>query len=307
MLDVLGLVKTAADLLPRGWASWLAHRDPVRAQAARVLRAFEAHGIARTQIVRLLPPALPLPLTAFANPQSLREHLTPAFLDWVAGFFLLERGWLDGVADASPHSPYAHDFYKQPDELQRWLQALTAAHPLDFALYVLKTEPGLPNAASRGPFALVLREFVPGLDDGAIARYRLLSHGTHFEHVPCCIDLLASCAVADALSIKLRGLVVSRRQLQRQEDGEALIPEAMRKPRDAWQPDRLLYGPQDASPWFRGIRQEASEWLRSAGLEAAHASLDGRASTMPRLSPGAAGPNFEAIDASGTSARRPGF
>lgn len=269
MLDVLGLVKTAADLLPRGWASWLAHRDPVRAQAARVLRAFEAHGIARTQIVRLLPPALPLPLTAFANAQSLREHLTPAFLDWVAGFFLLERGWLDGVADASPHSPYAHDFYKQPDELQRWLQALTATHPLDFALYVLKTEPGLPNAASSGPFALVLKEFVPGLDDGAIARYRLLSHGSHFEHFPCCVDLLASCAVADALSIRLRGLVVSRRQLQHLEDGKAMIPEAMKRPKASWQPDALLGHPPKASPWLQHLRQETAGWLRTDELSTA--------------------------------------
>ncbi len=125
----------------------------------------------------------------------------------MAGFFLLERGWLDGVPDAPPHSPDAHCFYKHPDELYRCLQVHTAGHPLDFALYVLKTAPGLPNAASRGPFALVLKEFVPELGDGAIARYRLLSHGSHFEHFPCCIDLLASCAVADALSIQLRGLV----------------------------------------------------------------------------------------------------
>lgn len=273
MLDAPGLVKTAADLLPRAWTSWLAQRDPVCAQAARVLLAFEAHGIARTQIVRLLPPALPLPLTAFANPQSLREHLTPAFLDWVAGFFLLERGWLDGVGDASPHSPDAHCFYKQPDELHWSLQALNAAHPLDFALYVLKTAPGLPNAASRGPFALVLKEFGPGLDDGAIARYRLLSHSSHFEHFPCCIDLLASCAVADALSIQLRGLVVSRRQLQRLEAGKAMIPEAMKRPKAGWQPDELLYPPAKANAWLQGLRQETAGWLRTDELGTALARL----------------------------------
>ncbi|MBS1210409.1 MAG: hypothetical protein H6R19_2807 [Proteobacteria bacterium] len=95
MLDAIGLVKTAADLLPRAWTRWQACRDPVRAQAARVLRAFEAHDIARTQIARLLPPEFPLPMTAFANPQSLRDKLTPTFLDWVAGLFLLEPAWLD--------------------------------------------------------------------------------------------------------------------------------------------------------------------------------------------------------------------
>ncbi|PLK46969.1 hypothetical protein C0V76_19115 [Uliginosibacterium sp. TH139] len=87
MLDALGLAKTAADLLPRAWTSWQERRDPVRAQAARVIRAFEAHDIARTQIARLLPPEFSLPMTAFANPQSLREKLTPAFLDWVANLY----------------------------------------------------------------------------------------------------------------------------------------------------------------------------------------------------------------------------
>ena len=40
MLDALGLVKTAADLLPRVWAGWQERRDPVRSSeaAARYLR-----------------------------------------------------------------------------------------------------------------------------------------------------------------------------------------------------------------------------------------------------------------------------
>lgn len=266
MLDLLGLMRTAADLLPRAWAGWQAHRDPVRTQATRALRAFEAHGIARTQIARMLPPEFPLPMTAFANPQSLREHLTPAFLDWVAEFFLLDRAWLDCVPGISPHSPYPHCFYKRPGELHRWLQAHTAGRPLDFALYVLKTEAGAPGAASRGDFALVLKELVPGLDEGAIARYRLLSDGAHFEHFPCCIDLLASCAVTDALSIKLRGLVVPDKQLRRLENGTMLIPEAMKKPQGFWHPDDLLDGTRDASRWSQSVRQEAADWLQSDGL-----------------------------------------
>lgn len=306
MLDVLGLLRTAADLLPRTWTAWSARRDPVRAQAARVLRAFEAHGIARTQIARLLPPEFRLPMTAFANPQSLREHLTPAFLDWVAKLFLLNRAWLDCTDGNQPHSPYPHCFYKQPGELHRWLQAQTAGHPLDFALYVLKTEPGSPHADSSGNFALVLQEFVLGLDEGAIARYRRLSDGAHFEHFPCCIDLLASCAVTDALSIKLRGLIVSRRQLRRLENGTALIAEAMEKPLGFWPPDALLYGPRDTSRWAQCMRHEAAEWLQSAGLAVAHSALISVDLTAPTPASGSANRSAESAEtATGVYNSRP--
>ncbi|PLK46971.1 hypothetical protein [Uliginosibacterium sp. TH139] len=177
------------------------------------------------------------------------------------------------MPETPPHSPYLSCFYKQPGELHQWLQERTGKHPRDFALYILKTEPGTLSAASRGPFAFVLREHLPGLDEGVITRYQRLSEGAHFEHPPCCIDLLATCAVADALSIQLRGLVIPRKQLQRLELGTTLIPEAMHKPIDFWQPDNLLYAPHETSPWLQGIKREASEWLLEAGLEKANSRL----------------------------------
>jgi len=41
--------------------------------------------------------------------------------------------------------------------------------------------------------------------------------------------------------------------------GATLISEAMLKRADFWQPNRLLYGPHDFSPWLQGMKREASE------------------------------------------------
>ena len=58
-MSVVGEAKGVFDLLTSGW-SWLRDRlDPVRVQAQRLIDAFEAHGIARQQIARVLPPELP--------------------------------------------------------------------------------------------------------------------------------------------------------------------------------------------------------------------------------------------------------
>ncbi|HSD38699.1 MAG TPA: hypothetical protein VLC92_14400 [Rhodocyclaceae bacterium] len=273
MFDWLAYVKAMADMLPRGLNWWFERRDPVRAQAARVLAAFEAHDIARTQIVRLLPPYLALPMTAFVSAQSLREHLTPAFLDWVADFFMLDRAWLDCMPDTQPHSPYPHCFYKQPRELHQWLSERVGDHSLRFVLYVLKADSGQPGERSEGPFALVFRENVSGLDDEALARYELMSDGARFDHPSCIVDLLAACAVADSLSIALRGLVISRKRMQALEEGTMLIAAAIRRPEDYWRPERLLQPSQDASPWWQSIRKEATAWLEEAGLHHVQATL----------------------------------
>lgn len=275
MLDALGLVKTAADLLPRAWTSWQERRDPVRAQATRVLRAFESHGIARTQIVRLLPPGLALPMTAFASAQSLRGHLTPALLDWVAEFFLLERAWFDGVQKAAPHSSCRHNFYKQPGALHQWLIERIGNRVLDFKVYLLKADALPVGEDSSGPFVILLAETHCELDGEFHCRYQLLSGGAHFDHVPCVVDLIASCAVYDALNIDFCGLVLPRDKLLRLEDGAELIIEAMRYTNGYWKPEALLYGARGESPWVCLVRQQAIDRLHAAGLDAANACLNG--------------------------------
>ena len=55
-LSILGDERSIVDLLTRNWTWTQDRRDPVRAQAQRLNDAFEAQGIARQQIARVLTP-----------------------------------------------------------------------------------------------------------------------------------------------------------------------------------------------------------------------------------------------------------
>ena len=76
-MSILGEGKGIVDLLARGWTWVQERRDPVRAQAQRIIDAFEAHGIARQQIVRILPLELAIPPAALSTPDKLQDKVTP--------------------------------------------------------------------------------------------------------------------------------------------------------------------------------------------------------------------------------------
>jgi hypothetical protein len=60
-MSIVGETTGALGLLGKSWG-WLRDRlDPARLQAQRLIEAFEAYGIARQQIPRLMPAGLPCP------------------------------------------------------------------------------------------------------------------------------------------------------------------------------------------------------------------------------------------------------
>lgn len=113
-------------VLSKGWDWWRGRRDPARRAAQRLIRAFEAHGVPRQQIIRLVPAAIAqakpgLGMADCSSPEQLKPKLTPALLDWAAGYLNLRRDWLDGREDVPPHLVVDH--YKHPSRYGPWLQA----------------------------------------------------------------------------------------------------------------------------------------------------------------------------------------
>ena len=131
-MSILGDGKSIVDLLARG-LTWIQdRRDPVRAQAQRMIDAFEAHGIARQQIARVLPPELSITPAALSSADELKDKVTPALLDWAADYLALDRRWLDRI-DARPHQRV--DGYKNDGVYAGWLrQRLVAAPAVDCVL-----------------------------------------------------------------------------------------------------------------------------------------------------------------------------
>ncbi|MFZ2852611.1 MAG: hypothetical protein WAZ34_00695 [Rhodocyclaceae bacterium] len=261
-MGLLSDAKVVADWLEKlvGW--WQGQRDPIRAQASRVLEVFENHGVTRTQISRLLPELFQIPMKNFASADKLKEQLTPALLDWVADFFALNRAWLDGVP-VSPHQVVGT--YKHPANLGAWLGVRRSDEPFQFRLLVLK-----PSAKPIGPessetIVIALEEHVTFLDDQPICRYFVLDGNGPLDHYPVVRNLLGLCAVADRARCLVKGRVLSKSVCAEIEDGKLLIPAALHKSTGSWEPDVALFQNfPNESPWLKQLLADVAEDLRAA-------------------------------------------
>lgn len=259
-------------LLGKAWNLLHDRLDPARAQAKRLIETFEAYGIARQQIPRLLPAELKLPNAAFSTPDKLKDKLTSELLDWAAKHLAINRAWLDRVA-AAPHLMVDH--YKAPSGYRDWL-----AHRLDAApnvarhLSVWKPQ-GQELPSGFGPLCLVYEETTDGLDGSEFTRYWLLSDHWHLDHAPCLENLLAVIAVARSLDIWVLGRDVPMTQLEQLEAGKKLIPEVAIRARGKWHPEDLIEPlPGRETEWRKAFWQGAQDYLTKDGIRIADLKLE---------------------------------
>lgn len=196
-------------VLSKGWDWWRGRRDPARRAAQRLIRAFEAHGVPRQQIIRLVPAAIAqakpgLGMADCSSPEQLKPKLTPALLDWAAGYLNLRRDWLDGREDVPPHLVVDH--YKHPSRYGTWLQARKAeAADVQRYLSVWKAYGTPVGPGADGPLCLVYEETIEGLDGMERSRYWLLADGWTMGHAPCVENLAAVVHVAQQAGVLVVG------------------------------------------------------------------------------------------------------
>lgn len=266
-MSVVGEVTGVLGLLGKGWG-WLEDRlDPARSSAKRLIAAFEAHGVKRQQIIRLLPlPILQvkpeITMADFSVPRKLKAKLSPQLLDWAAEFLNVQRAWFDGL-EVRPHVVVDH--YKHPANYCAWLQSRQAQAPHVFrALSVWK---GLgqrldEGGCGKGPLCLVYEETSDGLDGMELSRYWLLSDEWSLDHAPCVENMVAAVAVAQSFGILVTGREVPLDKLTRMEAGELLLPEAAGLARATWHPEDLVTPLQgDDTPWRQAVWRGAQRWL----------------------------------------------
>lgn len=234
---LLGLLGKVGSLLGKAWNLLRDRLDPARAQAQRLIETFEAYGIARQQIPRLLPTELKLPNAAFSTPDKLKDKVTPELLDWAAEHLAIRRSWLDMVDDM-PHQMADH--YKDVAGYRDWLAGRMEAAP-NVHRYLAVWKPvgqDIPNG--RGPLCLIYEEATEGLDGAAFTRYWLLSDHWRLDHMPCLENLLAVMAVIRSLGIRVVGNDVPMAQLRLLEAGKKLIPDVAKSRRNKWHPEDLI-------------------------------------------------------------------
>ena len=181
-MSVVGEIGAVVELLGKAWRRRENERDPARAQARRLIETFEAYGIARQQIPRVLPPEHKLPNSVFSTADKLKDHMTPELLDWAAEYLAINRSWLDMVAD-KPHTPINH--YKAPARYRDWLVQRKEAAPNGHRWVSVWRPEGEEIPTGAGPLCLIYEECSEGLDDSEFSRYWLLSDGWIIEHGAC--------------------------------------------------------------------------------------------------------------------------
>ena len=268
-MSVVGELIGVWGLLSKAWDWYQERVDPVFRSASRLICAFEAHGIKRQQIMRVLPqqtlPAKPeLTMADFSRPGKLKAKLTPQLLDWAAEYLNVQRAWFDDV-DVCPH--VVVDCYKRPAQYSPWLQDRLTRVPVlhrHLCIWKGKGQPLGPDGVGRGPLCLVYEETSDGLDGTEFSRYWLLSNEWPLDHATSIENMVAAVSVAQSLGILVTGREAPLDALLRLESGELLLPEAARQTGALWHPEDLvspLLGKDSA--WRQARWKGAQGWLQS--------------------------------------------
>jgi len=264
-MSLVGEATGVLGLLGKGWNLLRDRMDPARAQAKRLIETFEAYGIARQQIPRILPPELKLPNAAFSTPDKLKDKVTPELLDWAAGYLAISRAWLDAVEEM-PHLLVDH--YKSPAGYREWLSKRLEIAP-DVGRYLTVWKPHgqaiWPNG--EGPLYLIYEEISDGLDGSEFTRYWLLSDHWSLHHVPCIENLLAVMAVARSLGIWVLGSDLPMDLLKQLDAGRKLIPDVEKRRRGKWHPEDLIEPlPGTETDWRKALWKGAQGYLVADGI-----------------------------------------
>jgi hypothetical protein len=188
---VFGEINSALSVWDRLRKWWKGRNDlPVETVATRFTRLFEAHGVIRSQIPRLLGYGLQLP--DVRDDAALLVALDDTHLDAACTLFGVRREWLDGASERIYESPWC---YKRPEgffaELARLetpaaiapVRAFTTAMPLDY------------QAGGEQRIELVMVETVGWIGEHEIYRYRPFADGWVWSYSESRLQLKAMVAV----------------------------------------------------------------------------------------------------------------
>jgi len=198
-ITLLGRVGgTLANMLKRRKAR------PVTSVAHRFVDLFEAHGVRRNQIPRVLGHGLTL--SDVVDEASLLPKLTEPVLDAACSLFGVRREWLDGAGE----DPYVrHDFYQYPGDFQRFIEELKAARPdAELTGYLVVPEEAAPHDQAH----LILGQAIACLGDATVYRYYVCDTWI-YDYWKSRAYLTACVAIAWKNDVYVTGRYANRRDL----------------------------------------------------------------------------------------------
>lgn len=162
--------------------------NPVNLIPQRFFQVFEDHGVAASQIPRLLPQ---IQLNDLKSEDSLIQALNHEVFEQTAQLFGIRKLWLEGVDDQIYE---LHNCYKHPEIFFKEFVAF--CHRKDNSLYLpvraFTTCKNLDYTDSAyQPIVLVLVDQIATLDDKDIFRYRIFNDAWDWGYAPTRIQVKA--------------------------------------------------------------------------------------------------------------------
>ena len=194
--------------------------------AQRFCQIFQDHGVAKSQIPRLMPQ---IKLSDMKSNEDLLEALTPGILDKAASLLGIRVEWLEGMDDDIYESRHC---YKAPKNLLELLNTVRNHGDFDvtsFPLRVLVGNRNLDcNAGQEQILVPVVLEKIAYLGEETISRYYIFNDGFNWGYQPARIQLKAMVRMVRKVLGSPVPLMVINPDLER---GHAWIDSSMSKNR----------------------------------------------------------------------------
>lgn len=204
--------------------------------ATRLVALFAAHGVHRNQIPRLIPP---LTLRDVQDNKTLSSSLNEETLDSAAELFAVRREWLELASDQIYPT---HDFYKRPEEFNKFLEGLltSAKGPIRGVLLTAQRETHEYDSL------IILEEFVCDLGDMPIFRYHFCN-GWMQAYWKSRAYLTACVAFAWKRQAYIHGRIVPIETIRKYHDGNSLLEHefdsALPTEGEHWHPEDMAVKP----------------------------------------------------------------
>lgn len=191
----------------------------------RFLDVFKLHGVATSQIPRLLPK---LKLADLQSAEKLIDVLDPELIDQVAKIFGVRVKWIEGVDDQ------IYDYlasYKEPKVILDQINTVLAngTSKWDQPIRILTTRKKLDrNSDAPQDLAPVVVEKIVDLGEEPVFRYHVYRDGFPWDHPPARIELKAAARIIyKRLGITVPLYEISKKEMDALLEGRT-IPEFLR-------------------------------------------------------------------------------
>ncbi|WP_239994212.1 hypothetical protein [Photobacterium phosphoreum] len=164
---MFGEIESFLSLFDRVKKFLKSHANPSSDLSTRLVQLYEAHGVHRNQIPKVIGQGLTL--HDVSTDERLLEKLTDEILSSTCQLFGINRDWLDGVSDEIYPT---YNFYKYPAKFEEFLSSLlnkSGSDCLDGVLLsVDKVDRGTESV-------LILQETIGSINEKPYYRYYLCS------------------------------------------------------------------------------------------------------------------------------------